>query len=256
MYTLITGASGGLGEEFARLFAKDHHNLILVARSAHKLEALKDELMAAHHIDVRVIPMDLSVSGSAQTLFDKTEHYEVDTLVNNAGFGDCGLFLDSDLNKMQQMMQLNMVTLTEMCYLYGNAMKKAGSGRILNIASVAGMVPGPYMSVYYATKSYVLSLSQALNEEFAKDHIQVTVLNPGPTATNFATAANSGKTNAFKPLVTAKADECAKKGYEGLKAGKAVVNHSIVTHATNAGLRVLPRSTMVHILSYMNKSRD
>ena len=152
---LITGASAGLGREMARCFAQRGYNLVLTARNEQALSALKQEVEENYGVFARVYPLDLNVPGAAGELFAFTEDsgIRVDVLVNNAGFGDFGLFVNSVWEKQRSMMQVNMVVLTELCYLYGGRMADEGRGRILNVASLAGFMPGPMMSVYYASKN-------------------------------------------------------------------------------------------------------
>src|SRR5262245_61743198 len=161
---LITGASTGLGEQFAGLFAKDGFDLILVARSKNKLDALAARLSADHKITAHVLPADLCEPGAPQQLFDTctARGLRVDHLVNNAGFGSQGEFLGLDLAREAQMIELNCTALLKLTHLFANAMKARGFGRVLNIGSTAGFQPGPYMATYYATKAFVNSFSEAL----------------------------------------------------------------------------------------------
>ena len=158
-YTLITGASKGIGLELARIFAKEHYNLILVARSKDLLEELQTNFIKEYDIKVEVIALDLTKTDAAEELYQKVHSLdlEVEHLINNAGFGDYGEFLDTSLEKAEQMIQLNILTLVKTCHLFGQDMKKAGYGKIMNVGSIASFIPGPLMATYYATKAFVLS---------------------------------------------------------------------------------------------------
>ncbi|HET8706878.1 MAG TPA: SDR family oxidoreductase, partial [Pseudomonadales bacterium] len=190
---LITGASSGIGLELAKLFAKDGHGLVLVARRENALEQLAQTLRTQHNVAVDVIAMDLAVSGAAEKLVAEinVRNRQIDVLVNNAGFGTNGNFAESPLSGWQQMMQLNMVTLTELTHLLLPGMRERRFGKILNISSVAGLQSCPNFAVYAATKAYVLWLSEALREELAGEGISVTTVCPGATATDFHRVANN-----------------------------------------------------------------
>lgn len=239
---LITGASGGLGEEFARLCAADKMNLILVARSKDKLEALAQELTSAHNISVRVIVTDLSVAGSAQDIaaqIDRTAT-PVTLLINNAGVGTRGPFSKSDLKDQQGMVQLNMESLMTLTHLILPGMIERKSGRILNVASIAAFLPGPFMAVYYASKAFVESFSLALSNELKGSGITVTCVCPGPTQTGFAKRAGAQRTMLFAgPLMSAA--DVARIGYNACMRGKPLV----ITGAQNTFLafctRLFPR---------------
>ncbi len=193
-YALITGASSGIGREFAVQLAVMDQSLILVARSQDRLAQLRDELIAAHPgIDVRCVALDLSASGAPAELFARTRAsgLEVTLLINNAGFGAFGDFVSIDRVRQRQMLDLNIAALVELTHLYLQPMYSQGTGGIINVASVAGFVPLPYCAVYAATKAYVVSFSHALSEEARQKGVQVMVVNPGSTATNFFQVAGS-----------------------------------------------------------------
>jgi uncharacterized protein len=180
---LITGASSGIGLEFAKTFAAAKNNLVLVARSEGKLNVLANELKMAHGIAVKVISTDLSSMDEVQRVYDtcKAENIVVDYLVNNAGFGDFGFFVESDWDKTAQMIDLNIKSLTKMCRLFIPDMLERKAGKIMNVASTAAFQPGPTMAVYYATKSYVLFFSEAICNELQGTGVSVTCLCPGAT---------------------------------------------------------------------------
>ncbi|MDQ0160001.1 SDR family NAD(P)-dependent oxidoreductase [Alkalibacillus salilacus] len=219
---LITGASGGIGYELAKLMANDL-NLILVARSENKLEEVKAELSS--HTNVTIIPFDLAKPQAAKALYDRVQQdgHRVDILVNNAGFGIEDLFLETDLDRLNQMLQLNMVALTNLTYYFGQDMVRSQYGRILNIGSIASFVPTPAMSAYAATKAYVLSLSESLNTELQKKgNLSVTALCPGPTATNFANEANMQSMGESFNDIAMSPERVASIGYHALFKKKNV----------------------------------
>ena len=221
---LITGASSGIGEELARLFAQDRSNLVLVARNREKLDLLAGELRAEHGIQVEVLAEDLAEGATPQAIFDKlaAKGIAVDVLVNNAGFGARGSINDLPLQKQMDMLQVNVTSLTHLTRLFLPDMVQRNHGGILNVGSTAGFQPGPYMAVYYATKAYVVSFTEALAEELAGTAIKVTCLAPGATATGFKAAANLENSLLFK-LGAMDAKAVAALGYRGFRRGKVIV---------------------------------
>ena len=219
---LITGASGGIGAEFARIHAENGGDLVLVARSADKLQQLKSELEAEYSVKVLVLVEDLSDQDAARKVYEETEAQaiEVDLLINNAGFGRHGRFFEQDLETAESMMQLNMGTLTNFTHLYLEGMVARRRGRVLNVASVAAFLPGPLQAVYYATKAYVLSFSQAIAEELRDTGVSVTALCPGPVETSFVA---EGKLEGVKAFDNAASPESvARRGYDAAMKGKLV----------------------------------
>ena len=251
-YTLITGASSGIGFELAKLFAKDKHNLILVARSEKKLLEIKDELIK-NDIDVLIYSYDLSKIENILELREKIkgENIFVDILVNNAGFGDSAEFISSDINKVNQMVDLNMKSLTNMCYYFGKDMKDAKRGKILNVASVAAYLAGPYMAVYYATKAYVYSFSMALNIEMKKYNVNVSILCPGPTNTNFIAVTESKNPEAFNKH-RMKSSKVAKIAYKKMMKNKTVINTGKLSKFTSFATRFLSRKTAAKLTATTN----
>jgi len=223
---LITGASGGIGKEFAQIFAEKGNNLFLVARSEEKLKQIAMGFEKEHSIKVSIFPMDLSKPNSALKLYEKVKEMGVtiDILINNAGFGDYGQFVDSDFEKTTDMINLNVTTLTELTSLFLKEMKVRNIGKILNVASTAAFQPVQNFAVYAATKSYVLSFTEALHYELKKTNISVSVLCPGPTSTSFEKSANMDGSGSklFKGSVM-KADVVAKTGYKGLMRNKMTI---------------------------------
>ena len=191
--TLITGASGGIGEAFARRLAAEKHNLVLVARSENKLHELCDDLMLKHQITAHYVALDLTGEDAAQTLFAETRKhdFEIEWLINNAGFGSMGDFARLDFEKETGMIDLNIRVLVALSHLYLQSMRQRKSGVIINVASTAGFQPIPFMATYAATKAFVNSFSEAISEENRPHNIVVTALCPGPTETNFFETANA-----------------------------------------------------------------
>lgn len=219
---LITGASGGIGLELARIHAEKGGNLVLVARSESKLNILAAELTEKHGVSVTVIAEDLSKPESARLIFEKTEELgiKIDTLINNAGFGGHGVFNHRDLSSEQQMMQVNMVTLTNLCHYYVKGMVDRKQGRILNVSSTASFMPGPLQAVYYATKAFVTSFTQAIAEELTDKNVTATVLCPGAVATGFVSAGNLEGVDFWKNAKSPRS--VAEYGYKAMEAGKLV----------------------------------
>jgi len=225
MTALITGASAGIGAALAREFAKDKINLILVARREQSMKTLAEELSAEYNINVSVIALDLSLPGSAIELYKKVQSLRVtvEYLINNAGFGDLGEFADSDLQKQEDMINLNILTLTKLTRLYAAEMKTRTSGSILNVASDAAFRPGPMMSVYFATKHFVLAFSEAIAEELRPYGVRVSALCPGATQSEFGEVAGFGPPQENSPFPTSK--EVAEFGYRQMKKGEVVSVH-------------------------------
>ena len=222
---LITGASQGLGYEFAKLFAREKYSLYLVARNAKNLDRIKKELEQTYHVSVSVFVKDLSAPSAAQSLARELDASDVhiDVLVNNAGFATHDDFVTIPLSDELAEIQVNIVTLTTLTKLLLKGMVERGYGRILNIASTAAFQPGPHMAVYYATKAYVLSFSEALSEEVKHTGVTVTALCPGATKTGFSKRAHMEKSLLFRGVLVMDAATVARVGYRGLMQGKRVV---------------------------------
>ena len=223
--TLITGASSGIGLEFARIFAREGYNLVLVARSADKLTALAESLAEEFGISALAHPADLTDPAAPDALFAAMQEQgiAVDVLVNNAGYATFGFFTETDLQQELHEIQLNITALTHLSKLFGREMAARRRGGILNVASVAAFQPGPLMAVYYASKAYVLSFSEALANEMADFGVTVSVLCPGATATNFFDRADMGESGLVKNLRMMDAKTVAEIGYRGFVRGKTVV---------------------------------
>ncbi|MDP4240892.1 MAG: SDR family oxidoreductase [Bacteroidota bacterium] len=246
---LITGASGGLGKEFARIHASKGGNLVLVARSADKLEALKFELEKQYGVSAYVIGKDLSDQYAPKAVYDelKAKQIQVDYLINNAGFGDFGLFAETEWEKQLDMINVNVTCLTYMTRLFLPDMIKNKAGKILNIASTAAFQPGPTMSVYFATKAYVLSFSEAIANELKGTGVTVTALCPGATETGFKAAAALDNSNLFKGNQIATSKEVAEFGYPKMMEGKTVVIHGAMNNLMAQSVRFAPRNMVTAI---------
>ncbi|NVB39032.1 SDR family oxidoreductase [Pseudenhygromyxa sp. WMMC2535] len=246
---LVTGASGGIGLEFARQLAAAGHDLVLVARSEAKLRALADELESSHSIRARVVAMDLGKPHAASELAAELDALglAVDVLINNAGFGLFGEFVDTELDEELAMIQLNIVALTELSKHLVRAMKARGRGQVLNVASTAAFQPGPLMAVYYATKAYVLSFSEALAAELEGSGVSVTALCPGPTTSGFQAAAQLEGSKLIKGKM-AGAAEVATHGMRALARGKAVAIPGAQNWMIAQTSRLLPRKTVTRLV--------
>ncbi|MDE3247352.1 MAG: SDR family oxidoreductase [Bacteroidota bacterium] len=240
---LITGASNGIGLELAKLFAADKTDLLLVARSENKMQALAESLRYEHGIKVWVLGIDLSDPFSAKEVkaFCDQQQLQVDYLVNNAGFGDYGLFAECDWNKQSEMINLNITTLTYLTRLFLPEMIQRHSGRILNVASTAAFQPGPLMSVYFATKAFVLSFSEAISNELEGTGVTVTVLCPGATESGFQKAAALEESKMVKDRKLPGSAEVAAFGYRAMKKGKVVVIHGFMNALMATSIRFSPR---------------
>lgn len=246
---LITGASNGIGLELAKVHASKGGNLVLVARNKTKLDELKAELERQYKITVYTIGKDLSLPLAAQEVYDeiKSQQIQIDYLVNNAGFGDFGMFVETEWNKELQMISLNITTLTHFTKLYVRDMVKRGSGKILNVASTAAFQSGPTMAVYYATKAYVLSFSEALDNEVSNKGVSVTTLCPGPTESGFQAAAAMEESNLVKGKKLPSSREVAEYGYASMMKGKTVAIHGMMNYLMANSVRFLPRALVVKV---------
>lgn len=243
-YALITGASSGIGLEFAKLFAKDHVNLVLVARNESALQALKTELQETYGIKVFVISKDLSESDASPYIYSicEKEQLQIDYLINNAGFGYAGAFATQPYTNSVQMTRLNMEALTSLTQLFGSQMVSRKNGYVLNVASIAGFLSGPGMAVYFATKNYVVAFSEALHSEWKKQGVSVTTLCPGPTQSAFFDRANMHAMSMLKYFPIPSALEVAHFGYVAMKKRKGVVIHGFANKMQVFLNRFIPRS--------------
>ena len=252
---LITGASSGIGYELSRVFAKNGYHLVMVSRDAEKLDRISAELQQQYDIRARVMPKDLCEPTAAVELYDAVSGggIRVDVLVNNAGMATHGKFVDTRIEKHMDLIQLNMTSLTQLCKLFGVDMVKNGAGGILNVASTAAFQPGPFMSTYYASKAYVLMLSEALKNELKPDRVTVTVLCPGPTHTAFFERNDMLGTKLAKSPHAMSAAKVAELGYAGLMAGKTIVIPGMINKLLAFSVRLGPRGAAAAIASFMNR---
>ena len=257
MTALVTGASGGIGEELARLFAADGHGLVLVARRRDRLERLAAELREGHGVEARVLAADLARPDAPRELFEELEGagVAVDALVNNAGFGSYGLFAGTDLRSELGLLQVNVVALTHLTKLFLPGMLARRRGYVMNVASTAAFQPGPLMAVYYASKAYVLSFSEALANECAGTGVVVSALCPGPTETGFVAAAGMGDSRLFDRAVM-DARTVAAEGYRGLLAGKAVVIPGLRNNLLARSIGLFPRGLVTRVVRGIQERRN
>ena len=242
---LVTGASSGIGEELAGCFAGDGYALVLVARSADKLEALAQRLRDAHGVDVTVAPADLAQKGAAAKLFAalKRKKVVVDVLVNNAGVLEAGAFTEMPATRHQELIALNICGLTDMLAHFVPPMAERGHGRVLNVASIAAFQPVPSLATYAATKAYVLSLTESLSEELKGSGVTVTALCPGITATNMMSMAqeDNATLSQLPGFVVGDAADVARQGYEACMRGEVVKVPGILNLAGALAARATPK---------------
>jgi len=252
---LITGASSGLGAEFARIHASKGDNLVLVARSKDKMDALKAELEKQFGISVNVIAKDLSEQSAPRAIYDElqTQKINVDYLINNAGFGDFGLFAECNWARQLEMINLNVTALAYLTRLFLPGMIQRKFGKILNVASTAAFQPGPTMSVYFATKAFVLSFSEAIANELNSTGVTVTALCPGATETGFKAASALGSSNLFKGNGIAGSKEVAEFGYKAMMKGKTVAVQGFINRLMAQSVRFAPRKIVTAIARFKLK---
>ncbi len=245
MTALITGASTGIGYELSKLFAKDGHRLILVARERQRLEEVAAEMRGISGQEVRVIACDLSEPGAAEQVFRETGE-PVDFLVNNAGFGLGGYFAQTDLSTELSMIQVNVAAVVHLTKLFLVPMTQRKTGRIMNVASTAAFQPGPVMAIYYASKAFVLSFTEAIAEELRGTGVTVTALCPGPTASQFQQRAKIENTRLVKGKLIGMmtAAKVAEAGYRGMMAGKVIVIPGFLNKVGVQSLRIGPRAVI------------
>lgn len=247
---VVTGASGGIGLEIARLAGRDGYDLLLVARSEDRLAAAASEIERNCAVGARSVVADLARPEGVEALIDALVGIEVDVLVNNAGVGGQGRFaIERDVTEDMAMISLNVDAVVRLTGAVLPGMVRRGRGGILNVASSAGFAPGPLQAVYYASKAFACSFSQALTEECRGTGVRVTALCPGPVDTGFAAAAGTQGIRLMRSrLMKVPADKVAVAGWEGLKRGRAVVIPGLVTQASVQGLRISPRRLAARII--------
>ena len=245
---LVTGASGGIGEEIAKELASKGFDLILVARRAEQLNVLATLLESKHAIKARSIALDLSIDGAGQKLFQLLEGNDVDVLVNNAGIGLFGGFIHDDPDRLNQLVMLNVVALTDLTRALLPQMVARGSGRVLNVASVAGFMPGPLMAAYFASKAYVLSLGVALSAELAGTGVTVTTLCPGAIRTGFQKGAAMEDSKLVKGKKLMSAEDCARYGVRAMLRGTSVAVPGVANKLVTLTPRFLPRKFLAKMV--------
>jgi hypothetical protein len=247
---LVTGASSGIGLDLAKRFATEGYDVALVARSKGKLEEVAAAIEAEHKVRAHVVTADLAQPKAAEALVAQLDErgIEVDVLVNNAGYALYGAFAETDLGDELNMIQVNIVALTHLTKLIVRKMIARKDGRILNVASTAAFQPGPLMAVYYATKSYVLSFSEALANELTGTGVTVTALCPGPTRTGFQARAQMEESKLVRGKEIMTAEEVARTGYAGLMKGKTVVIPGMSNKMLANAVRFLPRNTVTKMV--------
>src|SRR5882757_7297826 len=254
---LITGASSGIGLELAKCFAADKCRLILVARNTEALEALAKELRQAHQIEARVLTADLSRPETPRRIFEelRAANLIVDVVVNNAGFGANGSFAEISLPRQLEMLQVNITALTELTGLFLPGLLQRKRGGILNVGSVAGFQPGPGMMVYYATKAFVLSFTEGLAEELQGTGLNVSVLCPGPTESNFGNVARGKK---VRPMKTSKmtSEAVAIYGHRAFRNGKITAVPGLLNKVFVQLSRILPRKLPRKIVKLYNRTTE
>ena len=250
---LITGASSGIGAELARIHARKGGDLVLVARRLDKLNDLKDELTSHYKINVEVIACDLSLEGNVLKTYNEFKEKDIDLsiLINNAGFGQVGEFQKLNWERQEQMIRLNILALTEMTRLVLPDMIAKGGGRILNTSSTASLFPGPMQAVYFATKAYVTSFSNAISEELKGTGVAVTNLMPGATETEFGATSGMDKTEMFKSVSSAKS--VAEAGYSAMQNGKmdVIAGLSFSQRVMTPFVPFLPKKGLLKLIKKM-----
>lgn len=256
-WTLITGASDGIGAAFARIAAMRGRNVILSARNESRLEILAAELRGAHGVGAVAIPADLAAPGAAAALWrEATAGRRVDFLVNNAGFGRNGPFgggrpADGGWAREEASIAVNVTALTELMSLAVPHLRRAPPGRILNVASTAAFMPGPGMAVYHATKAYVVSLSRAVRSELAGSGVTITALCPGPTATSFFASADMETARVLSIFKPQSAETVARLGYDAAMRGRALVTPGVMNRASGWGAKLTPASLSAFIAKHV-----
>ncbi len=254
---LVTGGSGGIGLQIAKVLARNEFDLVLVARKRDALEAAAGQLEGKYAVRAHVFAADLGRRDAPLAIFEflHNENIAIEVLVNNAGFGLAGEFADTDLQRELDMIQVNISALTHLTKLFLPAMIKRGSGRVMNVASTAAFQPGPLMAVYYATKAYVLSFSEALAEELRHSGVTVTALCPGPTHTDFAAAALVGNSRLFTAFGVADAADVAEYGVSAMMRGRRVAIPGIKNKIIAQANRFSPRAVTTKVSRILQETR-
>jgi len=255
---LITGASGGIGYELSKLFARDGYRLVLIARNSASLDRVALELKELHGAPSTIVAEDLSRPAAAEDIFAQLQRagITVDVLVNNAGFGSYGFFSESNLATEREIVTLNITSLISLTRLFLPPMIGNHRGRVLNVASTAAFQPGPLMAVYYASKAFVLSFSEALANELRGSGVTVTALCPGPTDTGFQARAGTADTRLFDRRMTMDAARVAAIGYKGLMTGKGIVIPGFKNKLLAQSVRVAPRVLATSVARFIQERKE
>lgn len=254
---LVTGASSGIGEALAKVLAREGYDLVLVARRRGALEALGEALTRSHGTTAAVHAMDLSEPFGPKRLYEdlQREGVTVDVLVNNAGFGSHGVFAGTDIAVQLNMIQLNVSALTELTHLFLPGMIERGRGRILNVASTGSFQAGPLMAVYYATKAYVLSFSEAIRDELRRTGVTVTALCPGPTHSEFQERANLAGMRLLSEGLMMSSERVAELGYRGMMKGRSIVVTGWMNRLGVWAVKFSPRAWVVPVVRKVMEKR-
>ena len=249
MKALITGASSGIGRDISRVLASKGYDLVLVARNEKELNNLANELQAKNKIKVQAIATDLSIAENCKKVFSNVP--DIDVLINNAGFGDCGNFTKTSLDKEINMISTNITAYHILMKLYLTSMKAKGSGKILNVASIAGFMPGPLMATYYATKAYVVRISESVREELKKEklNVKISILCPGPVSTNFNKVAN-----VKFHMREADSMKVSKYAIKKMEKGKFYIVPRLDVKFARLGAKLMP-SSLISKITYMIQKR-
>jgi len=254
---LVTGASAGIGLELARLFARHRNDVVLTARREERLREIAAEIEAETGVTAHVVPADLSAEDGARGLYDalRSRGIEIEYLVNNAGFGTFGPFAETDPAQTMDLVRVNIAALTELTALFLPHMVERHSGRVLNVASAAAFQPGPLMATYYASKAYVLHLSEALNEELEGTEVSVTALCPGPVRTEFHQVAGMESSGLVLGKRMISVEEVAEAGYRAMMRGRPMVVPGLTSRLLAFSVRFAPRRFVTRFVHRMQADR-
>jgi short-subunit dehydrogenase len=257
MTALVTGASVGIGRDLAIVLAENKHDLVITARNEAQLNSLAEEVKTKYGVRAEVIVMDLAKPQAAAALFEEVQRRNVaiDILINNAGFGGHGRFDTENVDQILGMLQVNIVALTHLTRLFLPGMIERKRGRIMNLASVASFLPGPLMAVYFATKAYVLSLSEAISSELKRTGVTVTAVCPGPTRTEFGKRAGINSAPSFHDGLSMDSMPVARIGYRAMMRGKRVIVTGLQNKLLTLSTKILPRRLLAASVKKLNSQR-
>lgn len=253
---VITGASSGIGLEMAYILAEEGYHLILINAHSDKLNAIKADIQSRFGVQVDTLRIDMGLPGAADSIYNFCKSFDIDVLVNNAGFGVKGQFTQTSWQEEEEMLGVHIYTLTKLCKLIGSKMQQNRKGRILNVSSVAAFQPGPLMAVYYATKSYILSFSQALAVELQHSGVTVTVLCPGPTRTGFQQRVGSESSLLARRKLLSSAKEVARYGYHAMLHGDKVAIPGITNKLLVLIGKLIPHSVTCRLLYWLQQKNQ